>query len=132
MEISSNMMKVPHIKLMVFKMNAKYVRLIHALWLERREVERSRRVFKVNKDREGNIKYYLVQDNRRHYQVYIYPSGLCIFTGRKKHWYNGKRFSITPSHLVVKGIEFAIEHIISSELDVKEYIKNEYGRDKDK
>lgn len=114
--------KVEHQKLMVFTISKKYVQLIHAMWMERDRVERDRRVFKVNKDKDGNIKYYLIQSNRRHYMVYVYSTGFCIFTGRNKKWYNGKRFAITPSHLIVKGIEIPINQVIYKGLDVMDYL----------
>ena len=119
---AKNKRKIEHQKLMVFTISKNYVQLIHAMWMERDRVEKERRVFKVNKDKDGNIKYYLIQSNRRHYMVYIYPSGFCMFTGRNKKWYNGKRLAITPTHLIVKGIKIPINQVIYKGLDVMNYL----------
>lgn len=114
--------KVKHQKLMVFTISKKYVQLIHAMWMERDKVEKERRVFKVKKDKDGNIKYYLIQSNRRHYMVYVYLTGFCMYTGRTKRWFNGERFAITPTHLIVKGIEIPINQVIYKGLDVMNYL----------
>jgi hypothetical protein len=119
---AKNKNKVEHQKLMVLTISRKYVQLIHAMWMERDRVERERRVFKVNKDKDGNIRYYLIQSNRRHYMVYIYPTGFCMYTGRNKKWFSGKRFAITPTHLIVKGVKMPINQVIYNGVDVIDYL----------